>query len=206
MVRCEQCSGPKFRVEVHPLPPSPGFRVLVPDLYRGALGVDAEEAHHLMSNLDWPGAVEDVRGAAKFLKGEGSAKVGIAGFCMGGALACAGATLVEEIDAGVVFYGTPDPALADPSRLTKPMQAHFGEGDHLEGFSNPDRANWLEEQFRAAGIEYEFHRYPRVGHAFMNSSKEYVERKRALGFGEHDAEAVRQAWDRFFAFCHKHLD
>jgi carboxymethylenebutenolidase len=30
-----------------------GFRVLIPDIYKGAVGVDKEEASHLMSNLDW---------------------------------------------------------------------------------------------------------------------------------------------------------
>ena len=35
---------------------SKGYRCLVPDLYKGKLGVNVEEAHHLMSNLDWPGA------------------------------------------------------------------------------------------------------------------------------------------------------
>ena len=30
-----------------------GFRVIVPDLYRGELGVEAEEAQHLMDGLDW---------------------------------------------------------------------------------------------------------------------------------------------------------
>ena len=29
-----------------------GFRVIVPDLYRGELGVEAEEAQHLMDGLD----------------------------------------------------------------------------------------------------------------------------------------------------------
>lgn len=33
-----------------------GYRCLVPDLYKGKLGVNVEEAHHLMSNLDWPAA------------------------------------------------------------------------------------------------------------------------------------------------------
>jgi dienelactone hydrolase len=36
---------------------SKGYRAIVPDLYRGKLGLDAEEAHHLMTNLDFPGAV-----------------------------------------------------------------------------------------------------------------------------------------------------
>ena len=33
-----------------------GYRVLIPDLYKGKLGLNVEEAHHLMSNLDWPAA------------------------------------------------------------------------------------------------------------------------------------------------------
>ena len=37
-----------------------GYRCLVPDLYKGKLGVNVEEAHHLMSNLDWPGAKGEI--------------------------------------------------------------------------------------------------------------------------------------------------
>jgi hypothetical protein len=45
-----------------------GYHVVVPELYRGKLGVEAEEAQHLMDNLDWPAAVADVRNAAKYLR------------------------------------------------------------------------------------------------------------------------------------------
>jgi carboxymethylenebutenolidase len=45
--------------------------------------VDAEEAHHLMSNLDFPMAVKEIRAAAQFLRAEGSKKIGVIGFCMG---------------------------------------------------------------------------------------------------------------------------
>merc|ERR1711916_380244 len=62
-----------------------GFRTLVPDLYRGELGVNAEEAHHLMDNLDWQGAVADIAAAAKYLKDTGCPTVAVMGFCMGGA-------------------------------------------------------------------------------------------------------------------------
>ena len=31
----------------------------MPDLYRGKLGLEAEEAGHLMRGLDWAGAVAD---------------------------------------------------------------------------------------------------------------------------------------------------
>lgn len=38
------------------------FIALVPDLYRGKIATDNEEAGHLMNNLDWPGAVKDIAG------------------------------------------------------------------------------------------------------------------------------------------------
>ena len=52
------------------------FVTLVPDLYRGKVADDREEAGHLMSGLDWPGAVSDIKGAAKFLLSKGCTKVG----------------------------------------------------------------------------------------------------------------------------------
>jgi hypothetical protein len=39
------------------------------------LKLDNEQAGHLMSNLDWPGAVEDVKGAITYLKSVGCVKV-----------------------------------------------------------------------------------------------------------------------------------
>ena len=49
---------------------SAGFNALVPDLYRGKSTVESEEAHHLMSALDFGDAAsQDIRGAVQFLKG-----------------------------------------------------------------------------------------------------------------------------------------
>ena len=47
------------------------FVTLVPDLYRGKIATDHETAGHYMSDLDWPGAVQDIAGAAKYLKEKG---------------------------------------------------------------------------------------------------------------------------------------
>lgn len=58
-----------------------GYRVLIPDLYKGKFGVNVEEAHHLMENLDWPAAKGEICDAAKYLKESGSPKVGAIGFC-----------------------------------------------------------------------------------------------------------------------------
>src|SRR5512145_3499858 len=61
-----------------------GYRALVPDLYKGKVTVDAAEANHLMTNLNFAeAATQDIRGAAQHLK-QTSPKIGVVGFCMGG--------------------------------------------------------------------------------------------------------------------------
>src|SRR5215467_8807906 len=73
-----------------------GYRALVPDLYRGQVGLDAREAEHLMNNLNFAdAATQDIRGAVQHLKQTGS-KTGVTGFCMGGALTILSAVHVPE--------------------------------------------------------------------------------------------------------------
>src|SRR5262249_35318641 len=61
-----------------------GYRALVPDLYKGKLALDAAEAKHMMTNLNFgDAATQDVRGGAQYLK-QSSAKVCVVGFCLGG--------------------------------------------------------------------------------------------------------------------------
>ena len=52
-----------------------GFRCLIPDLYKGKVGVDAEEASHLMGALDFNAAVVELQAAVAWLKAEGSPQV-----------------------------------------------------------------------------------------------------------------------------------
>jgi len=52
-----------------------------------------------------------VRGAVQYLARNG-AKVGLTGFCLGGAVTIIGACKVPELSAGVVFYGIPPEAAA----------------------------------------------------------------------------------------------
>ncbi|CAM6087649.1 unnamed protein product [Calypogeia fissa] len=182
-----------------------GYRALIPDLYRGKVGLDAAEAHHLMEGLDWQGAVKDIAASVKWLKENGSPKVGVTGFCMGGALSLASAVLVPGIDAAVAFYGTPNPGLADVSKVKVPVQAHFGEKDSTKGFSDLEAANALEEKLKASGVPSEVFIYPGQGHAFMNSSEEAIKRKKAVGFEDHDQGTVDLAWSRFDAWFDKYV-
>jgi carboxymethylenebutenolidase len=49
-----------------------GFRVFVPDLYRGVVTDKQEHAAHLLTGLDWPGAIQDITAAAKFARSQGA--------------------------------------------------------------------------------------------------------------------------------------
>ncbi|GAB1599744.1 uncharacterized protein LOC115209710 [Argonauta hians] len=144
------------------------FVTLVPDLYRGKLATDNEEAGHLMSNLDWNGAIEDIAGAAKYLLRLGCKKVGVTGFCMGGALSLAAAVHVPEISACAPFYGIPGDTLADVTQIKIPLQCHFGKYDEKAGFSSPVEQEILRKKLNSSKVKHEFHSYD-AGHAFTNA-------------------------------------
>ncbi|KAK3184393.1 hypothetical protein Dsin_031679 [Dipteronia sinensis] len=184
---------------------NPGFKALIPDLYRGKVGLDVAEAQHLMDGLDWQGAVKDIRASVNWLKANGSKKVGVTGFCMGGALSIASAVLVPEVDAVVAFYGVPSSELADPAQVKAPIQAHFGELDSFVGFSDVTAAKALEEKLKASGIPHEVHMYPGSAHAFMNRSPEGVKRRKGMGMPDEDATAVELAWSRFQSWMTRFL-
>jgi carboxymethylenebutenolidase len=58
---------------------SAGYRVLIPDLYRGRTAAVGDEANHLMEGLDFHDAyTQDVRGALAYLKVD-SEKAGVTG-------------------------------------------------------------------------------------------------------------------------------
>jgi len=152
-----------------------GFRALVPDLYRGKVTKDADEANHMMSNLDWAGAVTDIAGAVAHLKAGGK-PAGVLGFCMGGALTILAAVNVDAADAGVCFYGMPPAEAADPSTITIPLMCHFASDDD---WCNEAAVNDLEAKLKAGNVPYELFRYENTKHAFFNEARPEVFAKEA---------------------------
>jgi carboxymethylenebutenolidase len=67
-----------------------------------------------MNNLDFKAAVGEMTDAVSYLRSTGSPKVGVCGFCMGGALSFAAAQHAG-VDCAAPFYGIPDPAICDVS-------------------------------------------------------------------------------------------
>lgn len=168
-----------------------GYQVLVPDLYRGTKTVDAQEAEHLMQGLDFGDAAgQDVRGAVAQLKGQ-SPKVGVVGFCMGGALSLLAAANVPEADSVACWYGYPPLEYLDATRIKAPLLGNFALDDAYFPIAGVDT---LEGRLREAGVHFQFHRY-QARHAFGNETNIDVPIP-----ARYNAAAAALAWQRTLDF------
>lgn len=170
-----------------------GYQALVPDLYRGQSTVEAEEANHLMTGLNFgEAASQDIRGAVQYLKTR-APKVGITGFCMGGALTLLSLCQSPEADAGVVWYGCPPLEYIDASKIRVPVMGHWATQDE---FFKIETVDALETKLSEGKVDFEFHRYL-AHHAFANETAVGPGRIPATQF---DAVWAQQAWDRTLRF------
>jgi len=175
-----------------------GYRALVPDLYRGKMALEANEAKHLMEGLNFGDAAgQDVRGAVQHLKASGSAKAGVTGFCMGGALTVLSAVNVPETDAAVIWYGYPPLQYVDAKKIKAPLLGHWATQDQAFAISGVDE---LEKKLREANVKFEFHRY-NCKHAFANETAD----TKKLDMLKYDPKAAEFAWQRTMEFLAKHL-
>ena len=176
---------------------SAGFRVVIPDLFRGRKAVVPDEANHLVGGLDFGDAAgQDIRGAVQYLKSTGSKKCAVLGFCVGGALALLAAMHDPEIDAVVSFYGVTPPEAGDVGSIKVPVQGHWAEHDD---FASPAAVSRIEARFKEANVPHEFHRYD-AHHGFNNPNPHGQ-----AGLGHYDEDADKKSMDRAIDFLKKHL-
>jgi carboxymethylenebutenolidase len=169
-----------------------GFRTLVPDLYRGKIGHDKEEAGHLFSDLDWDGAIKDIDGAGRYLKEIGCKKVGVVGFCMGGALVIAAMSHVDTFDAGVQFYGIPDLKINKISNINAPILGIFGENDFATGFSDVKTAKKFEKLMKSSSKDYELLIAENCTHAFMNQDRDTFNKDAYVKYSKISEEFLKE--------------
>ncbi len=171
-----------------------GFIALAPDaLYPlGGYPGNDDEGRKMQGSMDREKIEQDFIAAAKFLKSNdsGNRKLGAVGFCFGGYIVnMLAATLGDQLNAGVPFYGTPA-AKELRNNIKAPMLLQFAELDQRVNASWPE----YEADLKATNVEYTRYLYPNCNHGFHNDST-----------GRYDEEMAELAWKRTIEFFNKHL-
>jgi carboxymethylenebutenolidase len=173
-----------------------GYTALAPDLYHGQTANEPTEAGKLFMALNVERAELDLRGAINCLAAQSTVtnkKVGVVGFCMGGALSLFAASKnPTAVGACVIFYGIHPNVKPDLDALTAPVLGLYAEKD---GFVTPEVVRGLESELKQRGKSVEMHIYPDVDHAFFNNERADV---------YHKASAA-DAWRRTLEFFDKRL-
>ncbi len=164
-----------------------GYVALAPDLYKGEVATEPDEARKLVMALDMPEAVREIQAAITYLLDQdytSGDKVAITGFCMGGGLTLMTATQDDRLAVAIPWYGSPLDA-AQASEVTAPVLGLYGAED---GGIPAAAVEAMGEAMTEAGIENEFVIYEGAGHAFFNDTRE-----------SYNAEAAEDGWSRALA-------
>jgi carboxymethylenebutenolidase len=167
-----------------------GYLCVAPDLYRGKLARNSEEASQMMHDLAIEDGMETIREAtAEARRVYHVQKIGITGYCMGGTFALRAACEISELAAAAPFYGDipEDDVLKN---LSVPTLFIAGKRD---AWINPEKVNQLAEAARKYNLPVEIVSYD-ADHAIFNDTRPEV----------YDAEAADDAWRRVLDLFRKH--
>ncbi len=157
-----------------------GFTAIAPDLYRGKLAANPDEASKMMNDLKIEDGIDTIKNAISAAREKyGYRHFGISGYCMGGTYALRAACELEGISAAAPFYGDipPEDILKN---LTVPTVFISGTKD---GWINPEKVAELEDAAERYELPVESVKYE-ADHAFFNDTRPEV----------YDKEAAQDAW------------
>jgi carboxymethylenebutenolidase len=170
-----------------------GFVALAVDLYGGEVTDRADRAFELSNAMKTIDAMGVIDGARHYLAAHprSNGKVGVTGFCLGGAMAVCAAANVSGLSCALPFYGMGRDEHLHVEKMTCPIQGHYAAED---AFVNADRVRSVAERVNAAGGRFEAFFYE-GGHAFLRRSDPTT---------YHEPSATL-AWGRAIAFLGREL-
>lgn len=163
-----------------------GYTAVAPDLYRGKITTDPDEASRLMHALAIEDGMATIAAALQEVRGRYNAeRVGVTGYCMGGTFALRAACELHELAAAAPFYGDiPDDKIL--AQLTVPTLFFAGARDN---WITPEKVNELKEAAHRHNLPVEVVTYD-ADHAFFNDTRPEV----------YNPEAAADAWQRVLDF------
>ncbi len=157
-----------------------GYIAIAPDLYRGQIAANSDEASRMMHDLSIEDGIDTIRNVIDAAAiGYGISHFGITGYCMGGTFALRSACELEGISAAAPFYGDiPEDEVL--MKLNVPTVFISGTRD---SWINPEKVAALEDAAERFELPIHSVKYD-ADHAFFNNTRPDV----------YDATAARDAW------------
>ena len=171
-----------------------GFVALAPDFLSplGGTPDDPDAARDMIGKLDAAQTTENAVATVAYLSShpQSAGKVGVVGFCWGGALTNQTAVHAPNLGAAVAFYGR-QPTAEEAAQIKAPIMLHYAGLDERINAGIED----YETALKAAGVDYTLYVYDGVNHAFHNDTS--AER--------YDKAAADLAWSRTIEFFREKL-
>jgi carboxymethylenebutenolidase len=159
-----------------------GYISVAPDLFRGKVAKDTDEASRLMHELAIEDGMDTIkRTIAEVRQKFGVEKIGITGYCMGGTFALRAACEIDTLDAAAPFYGD----IPDEQTLAKLKVPTLFIAGARDAWINPEKVNELKEAAHKYNLPVEVVSYD-ADHAFFNDTRPEV----------YNPEAAADAWQR----------
>lgn len=168
-----------------------GFLAIAPDLYRGKIAANPQEAGAMMQALKIEDGLDTIKNAIDAAREKyGTTHFGITGFCLGGTYAFRAACELEGLSAAAPFYGdVPEEEIL--KNLSTPTIFVSATKDQ---WINGEKVGYLEEmtekyELPVTSVKYE------ADHAFFNNTRPEV----------YDAAAASDAWALVVGFFNDKL-
>jgi len=168
-----------------------GFVAIAPDLYRGTVAEDKQEAEKLMNALEIEDGLNIIDHAIIAAKERYDiSRVAITGFCMGGTFALQAACKLEGLHAAAPFYGDiPDEFTLQ--NLKCPVLFISATKDQ---WINTEKVSELERIAKTNTLPVQSLKYE-ADHAFFNDTRPEV----------YDEAAAKDAWAKVIGFFNENL-
>ena len=168
-----------------------GFLAAAPDLYRGKIAANSDEASKLMNALELEDGLDTIKDTIVKLQDEyGISRIGITGFCMGGTYALQAVCHLEGVKASAPFYGDIPDEMTLKGLKTPVLFVSATEDKWI----NPAKVAELERIAKENLLPVESVKYE-ADHAFFNNTRPEV----------YNEEAAKDAWTKVLNFFNESL-